>query len=191
MKYFIYDQVNETMLLNKEQIMMVREFEALMKPVRNKTTSDKTGSKRTLAAKELKFMFLYYDWESPYYEFEEDEKFRESLKDSKLKEEDLENKTFKLACEKYDIIQNSSVIGQTLKSAQGALGKLRFYLDNIDLQERDPMTGKPIFKAKELMAEVAGLGKVIDGVRELEKQFKKDLETDTGLRGDKEGGMFD
>lgn len=191
MKYFQYDQVNESIKLEDESILMVREFTKLLTPARNKTTKDKTGKKREKAYKEMKFMYLYYDWGSPYFEFDEDEKYAESLADSGLTEEDLDDTSFKLACEKYDYIQNSSKIGKLLKAAFSSIDKLTFYLQNIDLNERDPLTGKPIFKAKDLILEVKGASALIDGVKTLEREFKKDLESDSGLRGDKEAGMFD
>lgn len=65
------------------------------------------------------------------------------------------------------------------------------YLDNVDLQERDPVTGKPIFKSKDLIAEIKGCKDIITSLRELEKQVKTGIEVASNLRGDVETGILD
>jgi hypothetical protein len=72
-----------------------------------------------------------------------------------------------------------------------AVDKQIFYLENVDLQERDPNTGKPIFKSKDLIAEIKGCRDLISTLRELEVQVKRGLEVESNLRGDAQIGMFD
>lgn len=72
-----------------------------------------------------------------------------------------------------------------------AVDKQIFYLENVDLQERDPNTGKPIFKSKDLIAEIKGCRDLISTLRELEIQVKRGLEVESNLRGDAQIGMFD
>jgi len=72
-----------------------------------------------------------------------------------------------------------------------AVEKQIFYLDNVDLQERDPATGKPIFKSKDLIIEIKGCRDLISTLRELEVQVKRGLATESTLRGNTEIGMFD
>jgi hypothetical protein len=59
------------------------------------------------------------------------------------------------------------------------------------LGERDALTGKPIWKTKDVIAEIASAAKLDTAIKELELAFKKDTEMETGLRGDKIPGMFD
>ena len=61
MKFFVYDHVNEDIVINEESVLLIREFAALYDLKRNITTSDKTGKKRTRAFKEFKFLFLFFD----------------------------------------------------------------------------------------------------------------------------------
>jgi hypothetical protein len=68
---------------------------------------------------------------------------------------------------------------------------LIYYLQHVDVNERNPLDGKPIYKTKDLIAEIKGCKDVIVGVRELENQVKKELETETGLRGNTEAGFYD
>ena len=66
-----------------------------------------------------------------------------------------------------------------------------FYFEHINLQERDPITGKPVFKSKDLIAEIKGSKDIITGLRDLELQVKKGEESENNLRGGVEAGMFD
>ena len=191
MKFFIYDNVNNEVMLNEEEILLVKEFSSLMNIERNKTKTDKTGKKRELAFKELKFIYLFFDWGSPYFQYSEQDRHKEALSDSGLTSEEYNNPVFKEACKKYDELQNSSKIGKLLKASLNTVDKITNYLNNINLEERDPLTGKPIFKAKDILAEISSASKVIDAIKALEISFKKDLEPENALRGNVSQGLFD
>ena len=178
-------------MLNDESILLVREFATLCNEERNKTKNDKTGKKRERAFREFKYIFLFFDWGSPYFQYSEQEKNTESLADSELTDEEFEDEDFKNACRKYDEIQNSSVETRLLKSAMISVENLIFYLGHVDLNERDTLTGKPIFKTKDLIAEIKGCKDVISGLRELENQVKSGTESDDVLRGGVEAGFYD
>jgi hypothetical protein len=113
------------------------------------------------------------------------------MKDANLTDEEFNEPVFRAACRKYDEIQNSSLDVKLLKASMSAVEKQIFYLENIDLQERDPVTSKPIFKSKDLIAEIKGSKDLIAGLRELELQVKKGLETESSVRGNTEVGLFD
>ena len=66
-----------------------------------------------------------------------------------------------------------------------------YYLDHVDVNERNPIDGKPIFKTKDLIIEIKGCKDLIVGIQELEKQVKKDIAPDNKLRGGAEAGFFD
>lgn len=191
MKFFIYDNVNGNVIINDESILLISEFEALLEPSRNITKSDKTGKLKTKAFRELKYIYLFFDWTSPYFQFTEQDRHREAFKDASLIYTEFDDPIFKTACQKYDSLQNSSLDLKMLKSAMGAVEKQIFYLDNVDLQERDPLSGKPIFKSKDLIAEIKGCRDLISTLRELEMQVKRGLETESTLRGNTEIGLFD
>ncbi len=139
----------------------------------------------------FQYIFLFFDWQSPYFQFIEQDRHNEAFKDARLTEEEFEDPLFKAACRKYDLIQNASLDLKLLKSAMGAVEKQIFYLDHVDLQERDEVTGKPIFKSKDLIAEIKGCRDLISSLRELERQVKQGLETESTLRGNAEIGIFD
>lgn len=191
MKFFVYDNVNGNVSLDDESILIIKEFENLLESSRNITKSDKSGKLRTRAFREFKYIYLFFDWTSPYFQFTEQDRHNEALKDSSLTQEEFDDSTFRIACQKYDMMQNASLDLKLLKSAMSAVEKQIFYLDNVDLQERDPLTGKPIFKSKDLIAEIKGCRDLISTLRELEIQVKRGLESESTLRGNTEAGMFD
>ena len=191
MKFFNYDNVNGEILIEDESILLIREFAALLEPERNKTKEDKTGKKKLLAFKELKYIYLFFDWTSPYFNYSEQDRHNESLLDSGLTDKEFKNELFNQACKKYQELQESLLEIKLLKSAMKAVESVIFYFDNVDVFERDAVTGKPIFKTKDIIAEIKGSKDLITSLRDLEQQVKKGLEQESKLRGDVEVGLFD
>lgn len=191
MKFFLYDNVNGDIALNDEGILLIREFAALINPERNKCKEDKTGLKRLRAFKEFKYIYLFFDWNSPYFQYSEQDRNNESRADSGLAEQEFDDPLFREACRKYDAIQNSSKIGNLLKASYETVDKITHYLNTIDLNERDALTGKPIYKAKDVIAEIGSASKLIDAIKVLELSFKKEIEAEGALRGNAETGLFD
>lgn len=191
MKFFEYDDANGEVLLVDTSVYLIRELNALLDLDRNKCKEDKTGKKKLRAYKEVKFIYLFFDWDSPYFQFVEADRYNEAFMDSGLTKEEMEDPVFKEACRKYDELQNSSKIGQLLKASLATVDKITYYLETLDLTERDEVTGKPIYKTKDIIAELKGAKDLIDTIKTLEMSFKKNMEPEGRLRGDKEAGMFD
>lgn len=191
MKFFTYDSVNGNVELEDESILLIREFSDLLDLERNKTKEDKTGKKKLRAFKEMQYMYLFFDWKSPYFQFTELERHNEALLDSGLTQEDLKDPLFREACKKYESLQNSAIEIGLLKSAMTAVDKVKYYLENVDLEERDIATGKPIFKTKDIIAEIKGCKDLISSIRELENQVKKGLQVESNIRGNTELGFYD
>lgn len=191
MKFFIYDKDNGKLALEDEAILLIKELGALLELKRNITSSDKTGKQKTLAFKELTYIYLFFDWSSIYFPLPEQDRHKEALTDSNLTEKEFNDPLFREACRRYNEIQNMSLDIRMLKAAMTAVESQIYYLEHVDLQERDPINGKPIFKSKDLIAEIKGCKDVIVGLRELEKQVKTGLEVQSNLRGGAELGALD
>jgi hypothetical protein len=69
-----------------------------------------------------------------------------------------------------------------LHAAQLTVDKFIDYFNNIDPEERDAQTGKPIFKVKDIMAEISNLSKVHEELKILESAVKKEMEEASQLR---------
>ena len=114
------------------------------------------------------------------------------MEDSGLSDEEWNDNLFRAAVRKYIEIKGSSRVLSLIKTANRTLEKMRVYLDNIDLEERDPINNKPIFKAKDVLADLASIDDVAKKLKELELNYKKDvMEASSKLRGDVAEGFMD
>ena len=137
------------------------------------------------------YIYLFIDWESPYFNFSEEERHKASLDTSKLSEVEFNDELFRAACKKYEEIQNENINLRMLKGCMMSVEKLIFYFENVDINERDPITGKPIYSSKDLISNIKNAKDLVISLQDLEKQVKKELEQDTGLRGGMEAGFYD
>jgi hypothetical protein len=191
MKFFIYDNVNEQVVINREGILLVKEFAILMNEQRNKCTADPLGKNKIRAYKEFAYIFLFFDWESPFFNEPEQDRHQRSLENSGLTDEEFEDPEFKSACRMYESIQNGGINIRMLRACMSAVEKLIFYFETVDINERDAVTGKPIFSSKDLISNIKNAKELVASLNELETQVKKELEPDSGLRGGTEAGFFD
>lgn len=184
---FLYNNSTGSLELNTHEILLVKEFEALWDINRNKCEEDPTGKKRLRVWKEFKYIWLFVDWKSPYQQYLEMEKHNAAIEDSGLTNEEWQDPVFRAAVRKYIEIKDSSRILSLIKTAHRTLEKMRVFLDNIDLDERDPMTNKPIWKGKDILDNIGSIGIMTDRLHDLEEKYKKDLlENSKSLRGDRE-----
>ena len=181
MKIFIFNNSANKIEINKPEILLVKEFNDLW-------NNDKSKDKN-LAIKQFTYIWLMLDWESPYAQYEEQERHTECIKDSKLTEKEFDLPIFRVACRKYRELQESSKIMRLIKAAQGMVDKLTDYFNDMDLQERDENTGKPIYKAKDVMNEMQSVSKIVSELKTLEVLFKKQQEASPTLRSGAEDGF--
>jgi len=69
--------------------------------------------------------------------------------------------------------------------------RMTIYFDNLDFDERDTVTGKPIFRMKDVLDEMSKTGKALENIEILEESYKKEQEKESSLRGGRIGGRFD
>lgn len=189
-KIFQYDGVNNRIELNVPEILLVREFARLMDKDRNITKEDPQGKYSLRAFKEFTYIWLAIDWQSIYSDYMEQDRHNEALRDSGLTEEEFNNPEFRAACRKYREIQESNRSIRLLRAAQITADKFVNYFMNIDPEERDVETNKPIYKVKDIMTEISNLSKVSEELKILESQCKKDLAESSQLRGGVSDGFI-
>lgn len=180
---FQYDNVRNKIELALPEILLVKEFAELMECDRNICEEDPRGSQGLRAYKEFSYIWLAIDWRSPYSDYAEQERHVEALRDSGITEEEFNNPEFRAACRKYRALQESNRSIKLLQAAQNTVDKFIDYFNSVDPQERDPLTGKPIFKVKDLIAEISNLSKVNDELNTLENMVKKELQEVSIIRG--------
>ena len=160
MNFFEYNSTNGNIELAIPEILLIREFAALIDNSRNTCKEDKTGKFHLRAFREFTYIWLAIDWKSPYSDYDEQERHQEALKDASLTEEEFNNPEFRAACRKYREIQESNLSVKMLKAAQETINKFIEYFNQVDPLAIDEQTGKPIYKVKDIMAELSSLGKV-------------------------------
>lgn len=189
-KIFLYDSENNRIELNTPEILLVREFAKLMENDRNITKQDPKGELKTRAFREFQYIWLAIDWKSIYADYLEQDRHKEALLDSKLTEKEFNDPDFRAACRKYREIQESTRSIRMLHAAQITVDKLINYFNNINPEERDDATGKPIYKVKDIQSEVSNLSKVNDELNALEKQVKSEIQESSNIRADAVDGYL-
>lgn len=187
-KIFVYDNVNNKIELNTPEILLVKEFAALMDPKRNKCKEDPTGKYGLRAFREFTYIWLAIAWDSIYSEYDEQERHKEALKDANLTEEEFNNPEFRAACRKYRQIQESNKSIKLLNAAKAMVDKFIDYFNEADPLERDEQTGKPIYKVKDIQAEMKNLIDVHETMIQLEGQVKKQIAETSTIRGGARNG---
>lgn len=187
---FQYDNNRNAVELNVPEILLITEFKDLLDVKRNISKEDKKGTLKLRAFKEFTYIWLALDWKSIYADYDERERHELALKDSGLTQDEFDDPVFRTACRKYKSLQNHTKSIQILNAARGTIDKFIDYFNNLDPEERDPMTGKPIFKVKDIMIEISQLSKVLDELKALENQVKKDIEETSTIRGGASDGFL-
>lgn len=181
MNIFSYDNLYKQLEINEPEILLVKEFKALL-------TRDKTKEK-TKATRELTYIYLALDYKSPYSQYTELERHEEALQDSELTEKEFNDPIFREACRKYRALQDSNKSIKLLNAARLAADQFVEYFETIvDLNERD-QNGKPVFSAEKVMKEMAQLSKVHEQLTAFEALVKQDLEVSSGTRANVEKGF--
>tara|TARA_R110000765_G_scaffold324087_1_gene415744 strand:- start:842 stop:1363 length:522 start_codon:yes stop_codon:yes gene_type:complete len=137
---------------------------------------------KNLSAKELAFVYFITDHKSPFSVYEWSQRSIE-VKNSIFGENNNFKTTPKIlaACEKYDKLIETSAV-RLLRAARESVIKLEKYFRDIDLTVMDD-NGRPIFHAKDLISNLEKMGKVVDGLTNLEEIVKKETQAANTNRG--------
>lgn len=180
---FVYNNQINRVELNTPEILLVKEFADLLEPNRNKCKEDPSGKLGLRAFREFTYIWLAICWKSIYSDYDEQERHEEALKDAEMTDEEFNNPEFRAACRKFKAIQESNKSIRLLHSANSMVDKFIDYFENADPMERDEQTGKPIYKVKDIQAEMKNLIDVHETMIELENQVKKQISEKSMIRG--------
>lgn len=187
----IFDFDGEDIVLNKPEVLLMKEFENVWKNTDwGQCKEDKAGSKHIKAMKFFKYLWLAHDYKSNYMELSKEERLETALKDSDLEEKDIKHGVAQVAIHKYEKLQETRLL-QLLTTASTTIDKIRCFLDDIDLEEKDEKENY-VHKTGDLLKQLTQLGSVASSLKDLEYQVKKEKESQKAVRGDNtEEGMFD
>ena len=132
---------------------------------------------KQLKPNELAFVYFFTDHESPYAPYDEEERVDKLQEDLKVKA----TPKIKGAIDKYKELSETSAV-KLLKAARASVTKLEKYFRTVDLTMLDD-NGKPIYHAKDLVSNLANMGKVVASLDELEDLVQKQKQKENPNRG--------
>jgi DNA polymerase III delta prime subunit len=132
---------------------------------------------KCLKTQELGFVYFYTDYNSPYAVYDKGERKKKIEADLKIKY----NPKIRSAIDKYAELSETSAI-KLLKAARSSVNKLETYFETINLDILDD-NGKPIYSAKDLITNLSNMGKVVNGLEELEELVQKQQAKQNPNRG--------
>lgn len=185
MKLFEIDDTDNTVLLNKEWIMMVPELNELIKRDK-RSEGDYRGEKKLQARREFTYIYFYVDFASPLRDWGEEEKHKESLKYAGLDKVDT---VVMKARDHYEyLILSAARSLRTYKAMMKTLDSLDDYLENIDFSEKDKK-GELLNDPIKVASTVEKMDKAYTAVKNFEKRVEEELKGEsTGIRGTAELG---
>ena len=137
-------------------------------------------SKSKKGMQELAYVYHMCDHNSPFAVYDVDVRHAEVA--SSIFDINWEpNVHVKAACDKYLSLKETSAV-KLLKAARSAVNKLKNYFEVVDLTAIDD-NGRPIYHAKDLVANLSKMADVVSGISKLEEQVKKDEQSKSPNRG--------
>lgn len=132
------------------------------------------------------------DFKSPYFSYMEGDRHEAAKIDSGISESELKDPLFKAAINKYSEIQNSDPVLSVIEAGQRTLYKMQIFLDSIDFNNDVDADGRPLYKPKDVLADLQALDKMRTQLEELKLKHMKGLTaTDSKIRGDATPGYRD
>lgn len=176
MELFVYENFN--LSLNNPYLLLVKEFKEV---IDNDESKDKG-----YAYKVFTFIYLNYNWKSPFKDYTLEERRKESLISSELKEDDLKKDYVIAACTKYEEIINSNITLSVIRDMKRSIDKFRAYFDVLDFTktvESGAQKGTMLFKPKEYLDVMKRASEIFDSIALMEAKLKEQLEEKKDVRG--------
>lgn len=175
-----------------EEAYAIHEFAQLLTLNYNKQPGDKQGRKRLRGTKELRFIFFYCDYRSEFAKYPEHDRKLEALAAADLPEDHPMSPELRDAVAQYKRLKETRPI-KLLNSARSVVDKLTLYFNTVELTKENAegvIVINEDVAAKDILANVSNLGKILKGLDELETQVKKQEAEGETYRGDAEPGRL-
>tara|TARA_R110000824_G_scaffold65226_4_gene170050 strand:- start:11824 stop:12363 length:540 start_codon:yes stop_codon:yes gene_type:complete len=176
----LFDLKNGHIVLNPESLALPGFREIWKK--------DKTKGKEK-ATQEISYIYFMCDYNSPYAVYPNIKRREVIAKDYMQDEKWVETEDVKVAVKRYLDFQETHTM-RLMRAAKGASDKLAGYFETIDFLKVDD-NGKPIYTAKDVAVNLEKVGNIVDSLDKLETRIKKEVRTDSRVRGGGEIGMYE
>jgi len=164
----------------------IKDHKIIVKPevlniptIHNLYKRDKSDKKEKFHS-EVSYIYYMYDFNSPYANYPESERELQ-VKKSFLKLEWEPDQDVIEAIEEYKRAKETTSM-RLLYGAKFAAEKLTDYFKGIDFTLTDD-SGRPLYTAKDVAANLAAVGKIIESLNKLEEQIQKEIKDTSKIRG--------
>jgi len=165
--------ISDNVAVPSPYVLKIEEFSKLVNRDKSKGKDKST--------KELAYVYFVCDHNSPFAVYDEDRRPSEVKLSVFGESKWAPDETVKAACLKYRKLKETSAV-RLLKAARESVVKLEKYFKDVDLTLTDD-NGKPIFAAKDLVANLSKMGDVVNGISKLEDLVKKEEQVQSSNRG--------
>ena len=169
---------NEMPVFNPE-IRMIKEFNRILMRDRG-SEGDSQGRKKSVALKELAFVYFYCVFDSRFDMYTTDDERNEAIRDAVglPKEWEIDDIIID-AIKAYDkMMQTESM--RLVNKARIAIQKFEDYLEDVDLTERNEKSGSLIHDAKKYRENVNGVAEMIKNLNAAKELVEKEIEDKYG-----------
>ena len=143
-----------------------------------------------MAFKELSFVYYMADERSDYmYLLDEDERENQIRVDLDFEDKWIRDSVINEAIAYY-VRASTTTSTLLLASTRNVIQKISKFLDNVNMDERDQRSNKPIHDIGKITGSVEKIPKLVKALNEIEKEIIKEKELKQ-QSGTKEIGMFD
>lgn len=173
MRLFEIDDDTNQVKLNKPWVQLVPEFAALLKRDKG-SKGDSEGRYKLKATKELTFIFFMIDFASPLRDWEEDEKYKESLYYAGLVPEEIDEAVL-VAKKKYkELFLKSARSLRTYNALQKTLDEMDSYFEDVDLTATDKK-GELVNDPGSVITAAKKMDELYTTVKNFEKRVEEEL----------------
>jgi len=167
-----------------DEFFMVEEFRALFTLAYNKgVDGDSQGRLRKRGHQEARFLYFNCDYRSEFAKFSILERMEEALSAAGLETDHVISDELRAAIGRYEKLRVSRNL-KLIQSAWKGVDKLQQWFEDIDFT-------KPEYDPKEVMANISNLGKLVNGLRQLELNVMAEEGQEAGAKGQAEKGRLD
>lgn len=154
------------------EMAMIPEFKKIIRRDKG-SPGDSQGQKKQRAAREFAYIFHTCSHKSPYRVYEGDFRRQKVKEDIFHDMPDWKQDEFVRAAEDRFRELSETELVKLLQGAISAVNKLRGYFQSVNFTDVDEQ-GRPIYTAKDVVSNLANLGKVVEGLQKLKEQVDKE-----------------
>ena len=176
----LFDIKNDQIVLNPDSLA-IPAFRTIW-------DNDKTKGK-SRATQVISYIYYMSDFQSPYAIYPE-KKRKEILRDEFIKDDKWKaGKEVDEAIKAYRGFQETHTM-RLMRAARSAADQLSIYFEEIDFKEKDD-NGRPVYTAKDVAINLEKVGKIVESLDKLEEKIKKEIKTESRVRGGGDLGIYE